>query len=424
MPDSAVRDAALAPLHPVSRRHLRALTGEHGIFQHAIGSRPDPAHGYCVDDVARALQVDLLHARTLGWSVVADSAERSLRFLEDAFDPSIGRFRNFRGADGEWLETPASNDSYGRAMLALGETVALRDWLLEADPQLVERATALFAAALTATRRVTSPRAQASIVLGCAAVAASKALTSSIEPRETVLAVEAKAVVGRMGTNLHALFLDSARPGWPWPEHTLTYENALLPRALIVAGQRLNAPVMLRIGLQVLDWLIDVQTAPDGHLSPVGNGWWPMRGERSRFDQQPIEPTSLLLAAEAAYDVTGNPRYREAMERAYAWFLGANDLGLKVATPRRGASGDGLTPRGINRNEGAESTLMWLMAAEHIRALRAAEPRVLLAPVRGQVATGARPGARPGAQPALRPDAQPVSKPAPPVPAALPGVPA
>jgi hypothetical protein len=131
---------------------------------------------------------------------------------------------------------------------------------------------------------------------------------------------------------------------------------------------------MIDTGLTVLDWQLDVQTTTDGHLSPIGNGWWPRGGAKSRFDQQPIEATAMLLAAESAYLVTAYDRYRSAMERSYAWFLGANDLGLDVADPVRGAGYDGLTPRGVNTNQGAESTLMWLMALEHVRASRYGYP--------------------------------------------------
>jgi hypothetical protein len=354
-----------APLHAISRGHLEALTGELGIFQHAIGSVPDPAHGYCVDDVARALQVDLLHARGVGWVTVASSAWRSLRFLEDAFDPATGRFWNFRSIDGEWIGGQGSNDSLGRAMLALGDTMDGAP-----DARLFEGALTLFARALPAAGKVTSPRAQASVVLGCDAVLRSAGVAGSEEGPEADLGAAARLVMGRLATGLHARFLDFARPGWPWPEPALTYENALLPRALIVAGRRLRADVMLKIGLQVLDWLIDIQTSPVGRFSPVGNGWWPRGGEKSQFDQQPIEATALLLAAEAAHSATGNPKYLEAMERAYGWFLGANDLGRRIADPARGASSDGLTSTGVNTNEGAESTLMWLTAAEHIRLMR------------------------------------------------------
>jgi hypothetical protein len=141
-----------------------------------------------------------------------------------------------------------------------------------------------------------------------------------------------------------------------------------------VAGQALASEGMIETGLGVLDWLIDAQTAVDGHLSPIGNGWWPRDGEKARFDQQPIEATALLLAAESAYLVTADGHYRATTEQAYAWFLGENDLGLDVADPARGASHDGLTSRGVNTNQGAESTLMWLIAAERIRVLRAGDP--------------------------------------------------
>jgi hypothetical protein len=137
---------------------------------------------------------------------------------------------------------------------------------------------------------------------------------------------------------------------------------------------------MVTTGLGVLDWLIEHQVAPAGHLSPIGNGWWPRGGRKSTFDQQPIEATALLLAAEAAFDATSDRRYLVAMERSYAWFLGANDLGLDVAEADLGGGRDGLTPRGVNTNQGAESTLMWLMAVEHIRTIRRARPAASVAP--------------------------------------------
>jgi hypothetical protein len=167
----------------------------------------------------------------------------------------------------------------------------------------------------------------------------------------------------------------------------LTYENALLPRALIVAGRRLGDARLERPGLETLAWLTAVQTGDEGVFSPIGNdGWWPRDGRRSQFDQQPIEATAMILACEAALTVSSEPRYREASERAYGWFLGDNDVGLPVAIPASGACQDGLEPHGVNLNQGAESTLMWLTALEHMRTLRrsatetppeAARPRTL-----------------------------------------------
>lgn len=345
----------LAALHPVSRAHLEAMTDEIGIHQHARGSTPDPAHGYCVDDVARALQVDLLHALELGWTAVAASAWRNFEFLAQAFDGPSGRFRNFRSVDGSWIGGVGSEDCHGRAMLALGETISAA-----LDGPLTQAATELFLRALPASRGLTAIRAEASVMLGCAAmldVASNDAVRAALTDHADRLATRYRA---------------RAVPAWPWPEPMLTYENALLPRASIVAGRSLGSAAMIARGVRSLDWLIGVQTAADGHLSPIGNGWWPQDGPRSRFDQQPIEMTALLMAAGSALATTGRDRYGSTIDLAYAWFMGANDLGLPLVDPRRGSGCDGLTPRGVNTNEGAESTLMWLMALEHTRAHRKA----------------------------------------------------
>jgi hypothetical protein len=274
-------------------------------------------------------------------------------------------------------------------MRALGATIADAP-----DARLVERAIVLFGRGLKASGKVIAPRAQASIILGCASMTRTHALLVSSAERDAAVDAEATATLRRMATGLHARFLDYAMPGWPWPEDVLTFENALLPHALIVAGGRIGADTMQRVGLQVLDWLITNQTAPEGHLSIIGTGTWPHRGTRSQFDQQPIEATALILAAEAAYTATGEPRYAAAMEQAYAWFLGANDLKRQVARPARGACSDGLSATGAIANEGAEATLMWLLASEHIRTARSQ-------PARARVAT---PGRRATA-PALAPTA-------------------
>jgi hypothetical protein len=346
-------------LPPVVRRHLDRLSHADGIREHAIGSDPDSAHGSCTDDVARALQVDLLHARTVGWPAVAASAWGHLRFLGEAFDDLAGRFRNVRRPNGSWAPTAPSADSQGRAMLALGTAIATAP-----DARMVAAATALFGDALPNAQLVRPLRARASVLLAVDAVhhATSSRDTGDAHRRlSTDLLDELRRAV-------------AADPAWPWPEERLTYENARPARALIVAGRSRGSTEMTQVGLSVLDWLVSQQTAPEGHLSPIGNGWWTRDGERARFDQQPIEATSILLAAEAAFVATRDPRYREIVERAYAWFLGANDVGVPVADPDRGASFDGLTPTGVNTNQGAESTLMWLTAVEHVRALREAPP--------------------------------------------------
>lgn len=342
-------------LPAVSRAHLDAMSDDIGVWQHAVGSMPNPAFGYCTDDVARALVVDVLHARELGWASVAGSADRSVRFLEDAFLPQSGSFRNFRAADGDWLDAGGSEDSHARAMAGLAAVMAE-----VGDPELVGRAERLFSRSLPAARGLTALRPVAAAILAC-----DSALEGGMDG-------ETKAVHRALSATLVAAFegVASVRD-WPWPERVVTYENAILPRALMVAGGRMGDDRIVATGCAVLDWLIAAQTSKDGTFSPIGNGWWPRAGERSLFDQQPIEATATLLAEEAAFSITRAERYRGAARMSYEWFLGDNLLGVPIADASSGGCFDALTPEDVNVNQGAESTLMWLTALEHMRYLDA-----------------------------------------------------
>ena len=343
------------PLYPAQRRHIDELTGPLGIWQHARGAVPDESFGVCTDDVARALAVDLLHARTLGWKTVSRSARRSMAFLVAALNPATGTFRNFRGTDGAWLDDEGSQDTQGRALL--GIAICGRD---APDVALRHEAQALFQAALPAAARLTSPRAVASVILACDA-ALSGGMVGETERTFALL-------VGRLRKAFSYLDLDG---DWPWPEETLTYENALLPHALIVGSRRLSDVRLRSVGLHVLDWLIENQMSRRGTFTPIGNdGWWTHGGTRNQFDQQPIEATAIILAAAAAYESTQDAGYRRSAEAAYAWFLGDNDVGLPVADVAIGGCGDGLSADHVSENQGAESTLMWLTAIETMRTLR------------------------------------------------------
>lgn len=347
MPDQA--------LPPVRRQHLEALTGPLGIWQHANEVTPDEVFGTCTDDVARALVVDLLQRHGLGWEAVRPSALKAMNYLDAAFDETAGEFRNFRAAGGDWLDGSPSQDSQGRALLALC-------YMAREAPEVPLRlaAASMLSSALAGAGRLFSPRAVSSAIIG---------LDAALEgDRSDPGMITFTRLVGR----LERLFQDIDYDGdWVWPEPTLAYENALLPHAMIVAGRRLGDANMRRMGLAVLEWLIDAQTARGGIFSPIGNaGWWQRGGSRARYAQQPIEATATILAAAAAFDVTGDPIYRRTAEAAYAWFLGQNDVGLVVADVDTGGCHDGLSQDGVNENQGAESTLMWLTAVETMRALR------------------------------------------------------
>ena len=343
------------PLHPICRIHVDELSDETGVWQHAIGAQPNRAFGYCTDDVARALEVDLLHSRGLGWPAIEASAWRSMAFLRDAFNAPQGRFRNFRSAEGEWLEEVGSEDCHARALVALG--VAIAD---APDRRLAGDAAELFEQALPAARALNGLRPIAAVILACHAALRGGTQGDALEAL--------RALAARLATAFTGLPSD-----WPWPDPVVTYENPLLPWALIAAGSRLADETMLRMGCRVLDWLALAQTTDSGRLTLVGNQrWWPRGEAPARFDQQPIDAASLLLAAEAALTATGAERYRLLAEMAYGWFLGDNDMSVPVAIPATGGCHDGLTPGGVNLNQGAESTLMWLIALEHMRRLRAA----------------------------------------------------
>jgi hypothetical protein len=300
--------------------------------------------------------VDLLHQHELGWQAVAPSVERSVTFLTEAFVETTGRFRNLRHWDGAWLDVPGSEDADARALQALGEVMASAPAVALRDD-----AATLFERALPTASQVSSSRPRAAVMLACEAAVRSglSNVVADVYPR----------VTDDLGQSFTECAADT---DWPWPEALVTYENELPPQALIVAGRRFDRPRLVRAGLRVLDWLIEAQTSADGQLHSVGNaGWWPRGGRAARFDQQPISTTTLLLAAETAFEETADPRYRDAMESAYGWFLGQNDAHASVADPTTGAGADGIGPAGVSRNQGAESTLMWLIALEHMRALRA-----------------------------------------------------
>ncbi len=379
---SAIRAADSMP--PV-RRHLQRLSDDVGIAQHAVGAEPDLRHGYCTDDVARAMTADVLHAGHEASPAVARSIRRHLSFLEEAFDTRLGRFRNFRAADGRWLEAVGSEDSHGRAVAALGEAAARVD-----DRSVRQLANDLLAAALPACLDLRHPRPWAYAMLGCGA---------ALEPGHGLpTPAQARRVLVELGDRL-AETVDGAHveAGWPWPEDLVTYDNGVLPHALLDAGRRLERTRWIERGVFILRWLDRAQRAPAGHFRPIGNrGWWPRGGLPAQWDQQPIEALSMLEAALAAEAATGDPAFGRLAERAFAWFTGANDLGLPVADPVEGACHDGLGPSGLNPNRGAESTLAWLVAVERMRGRSATVATTLstatVAPVLGTPA-GSR-GAR------------------------------
>ncbi len=336
--------------------HLRRMTDDVGMLQHANFIVPNRYHGYCTDDNARAL-IAVLLARNIvsDDDGLTDLAGRYLSFLHHAFKEETGRFRNFMGYDRRWLEEEGSEDSHGRAVWGLGMAVTSSQ-----SDGLTEMALTLFEKALPAMLEFKYPRAWAFGLIGVHAYLKRFGGDSQVRRVRDKLA--------------HRLFEDyqaHADDEWPWIEDELTYANAKIPQALIASGQWLGNQEMLEAGLKTLDWLLKIQTDETrGHFVPIGNhGWFRRGGPRARFDQQPIEVQNTIEACLEAYQATQDEKWLTEAQRCLEWFLGRNDLNVALYDYKTGGCCDGLTADGPNRNQGAESTLAWLLSLLNLYAV-------------------------------------------------------
>lgn len=329
--------------------HLRRMTDDTGMLQHATFTVPNYDEGYTTDDNARALVLALLLEEQAGTMPenVEPLAMRYLAFLWHAFNEETDRFRNFQAYDRRWLEEIGSEDSHGRALWALGATLGR-----SRDDGLCSLANRLFERALPVTQTFTSPRAWAFTLIGI-----HEYLRRYAGDRE------AQRIRVTLAERLFDLYKRNRSDDWPWFEDIFTYANAKLPHALLLCGQWLDRPDMAQAGLESLEWLANIQRADGGHFAPVGNrGFYRRGGEKARFDQQPLEAHAMVSACLEAYRMTGSYRWYQEAYRIFEWFMGRNDLGLPLYDVSTGGCRDGLTPDWVNANEGAESTLAFLLS--------------------------------------------------------------
>jgi glycosyltransferase involved in cell wall biosynthesis len=335
-------------LPEVDLQHMRRLTDDTGIAQHAIYSVVDRDHGYCTDDNARAMIVaGLYHELQRDETAVDDLIHNYLGFLQHAFNPDNGRFRNFMSYGRQWLEDAGSEDSHGRAMWSLGVIVRTAP-----HDSLREMATRLFSDALPAVLEFAAPRSWAFTLIG-------------LHEYLTIYGgdSEARRIRNELAKNLHQKFKDHATEDWPWFEDIVAYSNAKVPQALLLAGQWIPDPQMYETGLKALRWLIKLQTAPDGHLSVIGNEQWMRRdGTRSHFAQQAVDVQGLIEACVEAFRSNGEKFWLDTARRCFEWFLGRNDLNTPMYDFKTGGCHDGLELHGPNQNQGAESSLAWLIS--------------------------------------------------------------
>lgn len=345
-----VTDRAVLP--EVNLTQLREMTDDTGLFQHAVYNVPDRSHGYCTDDVARALI-----AVVMNWRLFKDESINSLlgnymSFLYHAYNEKHGRMRNFMSFDRRWLEDIGSEDSHSRTLWALGYTITHPP-----SDEMLGLATRLFKELIKAPLSFSSPRAWAFSVLG-----------ANYYLRRFGGDTRVREIMSSLSEKLLELFKKVATDEWYWCENIVTYDNARLSQALTVAGSYSEHDEMFVTGLKSLQWLIDIQTSSEGgHLSLIGNeGWYRREGEKAHFDQQTVDVTALVDACYQAYVLTGEDAWLRKMEWAFNWFFGSNDVRQTLYDFSNGGCFDGIQPGGINRNQGGESVVSLLLALQRV----------------------------------------------------------
>jgi glycosyltransferase involved in cell wall biosynthesis len=341
-------------------QHLWQMTDSTGVIQHATYSIPNFHEGYCLDDNARALVLTVL-LEELGDDSpgINRAATTYAAFLNYAFDLKTGCFRNFLSFDRKWLEVAGSDDSIGRAAWAVGACIgrtrrrAFHSWAA----QLLEPA-------VNAVAQTTSPRAWAFALIGI---------------HEYLRRMSGDRLMNQhrdtFTTRLMELYDQNASADWPWFEQIVAYDNAKLSHALILSGRWTSNSQAMDIGLRTLRWLADVQRAPEGHFRPIGSEGFYVRGQlAAQYDQQPLEAQSMVSAAIEAYRATNDSYWLDQAQLAFEWFTGRNDLGMPVCDPSSGACCDGLHADRVNQNQGAESTLAYLLALAEMQLLENSLP--------------------------------------------------
>ncbi|MDR3674887.1 MAG: glycosyltransferase family 4 protein [Acidobacteriota bacterium] len=336
--------------------HLSRMTDSTGIFQHAILTVPNFSEGYCTDDNARAFILSTLldelkeepaHVGTLSSTYAA--------FLNYAFDNKTKRFHNFMSFDRRWLDEHGSEDSHCRALWALGVAVGRSP---HRSFQIMSGQ--LFAQALPVVTEFTSPRAWAFCLMGI------HEYLRRLSGDRSVSQIR-EALIDR----LMDIFDRASHPDWPWFEEALSYDNAKLAHALILSGCTNGHQKAFDRGIQALRWLAGVQTSENGHFRPIGsNGFYHRGGTRSNFDQQPIEAQAMVSACLEAYRATKDTWWYDQAQRAFDWFLGWNDLGLELHSVNTGGCHDALHVDRVNANQGAESTLAFLLSLAEMQLMQ------------------------------------------------------
>ncbi len=327
----------------IKLNHLKNLTDNFGIIQFSKLSFPDKSSGYTVDDNARALITAVLHNSLFNSPLTLKLAKTYLNFLEHAQEEN-GNFKNNFKNENDILK-PCSEDAFGRAMWALGYTVYKSH-----NEELVKKAKRLFDKSIKMINELKNLRAKAFTILGL------YYYYKKYENKECITKIK------NLANSLLSSYKNESSEDWQWFEKELTYSNSKIPEALFLAYDVIQNKEYLEVAEKTLHFLSDV-TFIDDEIVPIGqNGWLKKNGKRALFDQQPVDVSSTVQTYLIAYSLTGDNHYYEKAVLAFNWFLGKNYLKQMVYNESTGGCYDGLSKDFLNLNQGAESTISYLIA--------------------------------------------------------------
>lgn len=332
-------------LPPIKLDYLKAITDDTGLLQHTKFATPKRQEGYTTDDNARALIACVKHHRIYGSSEVKELIDVYLSFLLQ-MQKSDGRFHNLLSYERRFLDEVGSEDSMGRALWACGHALNSN---LPAEKRLTAKE--IFDKGLPWASASPSLRSKAFAILGLYHY-------QEAYPEDPNIIKSIETLANQLLNN----YTHQASSNWQWFEPYLTYVNGKLPEALFAAHEKVGNVKYLEIAKESLDFALKVQMI-DNRFVPIGNdGWYQKGGSRAMYDQQSVEASCMTEAVLAAYHVTGEEEYRNKARIIFEWFLGKNSKDVSLYNPETGGCYDGITPSGLNLNQGAEASVSYLLA--------------------------------------------------------------
>lgn len=322
-------------------RYLFSITDDTGMFQHAVSGVPDPSEGYTTDDNARALiAAEMLYIKTPK-NEYACLIRKFMGFM--LYAQKDRWFRNFMGYDRNFLEKRGSEDCFGRCICALGFTLSSHGL-----PQYV------YDCAEKLLWHTYQSCSSLSYLMGKAYALIGLTLWGSSE---------ARPLADMLGESLLDTYTQTRREDWRWFSDKATYCSAILPLSMFSVYDATGKKEYFNVGLESLDFLIG-STMSDGYFKPIGcHGWFEKGGKPAEYDGQPVEPCGMIFACLKASRLTGKSSYNEYAKKAFMWYHGQNISGTDMIDPETGGCRDGILKGSINKNEGAESIVCYIISA-------------------------------------------------------------